>query len=180
MCISALRGLSLNASCTMSSKAPTSFLNGPFCKILVHLAALSSLTPQQQLLNILLVAVPVRAVCIWMSSFLVWHPFPLKEPPVMMPCSPFRKEDSAGLLAKLENILLSVNRSLKVCADLVKGNTPFRRRVSLSWKLFSTPRSLAANPREEIFKKKMWTQGIPKIAFQKALISKTTVLRLLF
>ena len=85
----------------------------------------------------------------------------------MMHWSPSRKEDSAGLPAKLENILLSVNRSLKVCADLVKGNTPFRRRVSLSWKLLSTPSSLAANPREEISKRKCEPRGFQRLPFKR-------------
>ena len=56
----------------------------------------SSLRPQWQLLNLLLVAVSVCEARIWMSSFLLWHPFPLKELPAMMHCSLFRSKDSAS------------------------------------------------------------------------------------
>ena len=146
----------------MGLRGPASFLNGPYCKSrhtsshsgISWLCRMSLLRPQQQLLNILLVTVPVHAVCTWMSSFLLWHPFPLKEPLVMVRYSLFRNKVSSRVPVKLENIILSGNRSLKVCADLVKGNNP--RMALLSWKPPLYPQLPCTSPQGRNFKKKMW------------------------
>lgn len=151
-----------------ASKAPASFLNGSHCRILVHLLTLRHqlarlhcpccARPEQQLLNISLITVPIHVVCICMSSYLLWPPVPLQEPPVVMHYSSFRKEVSTRLPVKPENIILSVSRSLKVSADLVKENTP--KRALLSWNPLPAPNFLEANLREESLKRKCEPRGI--------------------
>ena len=157
--------MSLNASWKTPSKVPTSFLSGPFWKIPVHFLTLghrlaqprSLLRLQWQLLNILLVTVSVCEACVWMSSFLLWHPSPLKEPPAMMRCSLFRNKNSASSWSSWTvpfwgQIFESLWRLGKREHSLPEESFAFRSSLSAH----NPP---AANPREEISKRKCESRG---------------------
>lgn len=140
--------------------------------------ALSLLRPQQQLLNISLITVPIHVVCICMSSTYCDPLFSYRSHQWWCYYSSFRKKVSTRLPVKPENIILSVSRSLKVSADLVKENTP--KSALLSWNPLPAPNFLEANLREESLKRKCEPRGIQRLPFQKSLISKTTILIILF